>query len=405
MKQKLFHDGDILTPVQGGLSLSHGKRVAKEVLLLCTTSGISQARKEQISRTLAGTIDWKYLLELARLHEVLPLISYNILNNDFTDHVPEPYKEQMEKIYYSTLFRNVLLSSELANVLSRFSQNGIAVISLKGTVLAEMLYGNPGMRTTSDTDIIVQPEVLSRARSLLLEMGYTQSKSPEPWEHPFHEEPYRKQSIFPMSIELHWDLDDSRFVSVSKEEIWRRARPLHLQWGSPVVLSPEDTLLFLSIQLIDHCIPLKLLGDITELLKKYQDALDWDYILKSAYSWGVNTVLYCALRKAKDLLEAPVSTLSLNTLKPGAWRWRLVNFLINDKIIISPMKKSKLRDKTFSVARSLMMKHFFRTLSILTRTHSLRKNPVKGTRVWITPLIVLVFSTALVRNVARFVSG
>ncbi len=159
-----------------------------------------------------------------------------------------------------------------------------------------------------------------------------------------------------------------------------------------------------SIQLINHFVPLKLLGDIAELLKKYNSALDWNYIIESAHSWGIGTVLYYSLRQAKKLLGAPVSALSLNALKPG-WRWCLINFLINDKILISPMKKSKLRDKTFSVVRSLMMKHFHKTLSVLSRTHSRTNSHMKGTWFWTAILIILVFSTALGRNTVRVVSG
>ena len=392
-------------PVLRNWPFSRGKHAAREILLLCTTASISPARKEQISQLLAGTVDWEYMLNIAELHDVTPLIAYNILNNDLTGQVPKPYQEQLNKIHNGTLYRNVILSSELADVLSGFGKNGIAVISLKGTVLAEILYGNPGLRATADTDIMVQPQALPQAHSLLIEMGYKQLESSRPQEHPFHEVPYCKQSTFSMFIELHWDLDDERLVSVPKDEIWRRAQQLRLQWGSPTVLSPEDTLLFLANQLIEHFIPLKILGDITELLKKYEDTLDWDYILKSAHSWGTSTALYYSLKQAKNLLGAPVPADSLKVLEPGTWRSCLINFIINEKTLISPMKRGILRDKTFNVVRSLMMKHFRKTLSVLSMTHSRKNNYLKGTWFWIAVLIIVVFSAALWRNVTRMVSG
>jgi hypothetical protein len=88
-----------------------------------------------------------------------------------------------------------------------------------------------------------------------------------------------------MFLELHWNLADEKLLSVSIEDVWRRARPLKLAWGSPLVLSPEDTLLNMTTQLSTQYYQLKVLGDIAVLLKKYEDTLDWDYIVKSAHSW------------------------------------------------------------------------------------------------------------------------
>ena len=98
-------------PVLRNWPFSRGKYAAREILLLCTTASISPERKEQISRLLAGTVDWEHMLNLAELHDVTPLIAYNILTNDLTGQVPKPYQEQLNKIHNGTLYRNVILSS------------------------------------------------------------------------------------------------------------------------------------------------------------------------------------------------------------------------------------------------------------------------------------------------------
>jgi len=113
-------------------SSTSGWRAAREILLLCTTAGISPGRKEQISQLLAGTVDWRYLLELAEFHGVAPLIAHNLVINSLTSMVPKPYLERLSQIYNKTLYMNVILANELIKVLSIFSQHGIAAIVLKG---------------------------------------------------------------------------------------------------------------------------------------------------------------------------------------------------------------------------------------------------------------------------------
>ena len=378
---------------------SSGRRAAREILLLCTTANLSPERKEQISSLLSGNIDWKYLLDLAEFHGVAPLVAYNFLINGLIKQIPRPYSERLNNIYNNNLYRNVILSAELTNVLSAFSQGGIPVISLKGIALAEMLYENPALRTMSDIDILVQPDDLPQASSVLIEMGYKQMTSPVHQAHPFHGAPYYKQTTFPIFIELHWNLDDPRLVAIPHQEIWRRAQQSKIAGETVLLLSPEDALLFLSNHLFKHDnYLLRSLCDITELLKKYDGIMDWDYILKSAYSWQIETPAYCSLKRAQELLGAPVPESVIATLKPSLFRWRLLNFLIDREIFISTISGYKLRKETSALFRGLLMKHVRQTLVVLSRQHSTEKRWA-----WLSTVtwVALVFGAALGRNLFR----
>jgi hypothetical protein len=366
-----------------------GQRAAREIMLLCTI--------------LAGSVVWKYLLELANFHGVTPLIAYNLVASGLDNQVPKPYAERLSRAYNNTLYKNVIFANELTKIMSVFSQHGLAAITLKGTILADQLYENPGLRTVADIDILVRPDELHLADSLLLKMGYKQSASQDEWEHPFHKAPYCKQVQFPLYIELHWDLDDNKLVSVPQQDIWRRAQTLQVQGRTTMVLSPEDTLLFLSNHLTkqeDHL--LKTLCDITELLKKYDESLDWDYIVASARSWGIGTAVYYCLRRSKELLGAPVPVTAIGTIKPAAWRRWVFELLLSKESFVSPTKWSKLRSETFVLVRTLMMKYPRQMLAVLSkyRGHEKRATWLR-TAIWIT----LVFGAALGRNLAEFLSG
>jgi hypothetical protein len=397
------HKQTLTQPLEQKNSSLSGQQPAREILLLCVTANISPSQKERLSQILAGAVDWKYLLDLAEFHGVAPLIAHNLVANGLSSQVPQPYLERLSQIYNGTLYRNVILSNEVTKVLSVFSQHGIAAIILKGIILAEQLYGNPGLRTVADMDILVQPEEVSLAGSLLLEMGYQQPVPKQAWNHPFHEAPYYKQGQFPFFIELHWDLDNSKLVAIPKEEIWRRAQFLQLQGGSTMVLSAEDNLLFLANHLFKHHTHLlKFLGDIAELLKKYDGVLDWDYIIESARSWQIEAAVHYSLKRAKDLLEAPVPVSPVRALKPSIWRRWVLDFLVSQETFVSPIRSDKLRIETSALVHSLMRKHTRQMLAVLARHRGSEKRAKwLRTAIW----IMLVFGAALGRNTARFLSG
>jgi hypothetical protein len=376
---------------------------AWETLLTIINPDVSSIKKKAICTIPAADVDWKYLLKLAKFHGVAPLISHNLANNGLASQIPQFCLEQLNRIYYGTLYRNVIFSNELAKVLSVFSQNGISSIVLKGTILAEQLYGNPGLRTVTDLDILVKSEELSRVSSLLLEIGFKPLPAQKEWNHPFHET-YFKQMNTPLILELHWNLDNQKLVTIPQQELWNRAQLLQIQGWTTKVLSPEDILLHLSNNLSkpgDQL--LRSLCDITELLKKYCSILDWKYITESANSWGIGTSVYYSLRRSKELLGAPVPLSVINELKPKPLRHWLLDLLMNQEFLISAAEVTKIKVETRVIFRSLMMNHARQMLTVLS---NFRNGGRGGMMAWQRTIFwtFLVFSAALWRYTSRFLS-
>ena len=403
-RNDILHSQKQTRPIGQDQSSPSGRRAAREILLLCTTANISPGRKERISQILSGAVDWRYLLKLAEFHGVAPLISHNLTNNGLTSQVPKPHLERLNQVYSNTLYRNVILSNELSKVFAIFSQHGVSAISLKGTILAEQLYENPALRTVVDMDILTKPEELSLTGFLLLEMGYQKFTQRQVWDHPFHEV-YCKQMQFPVFIELHWNLDDERLVAIPQREIWHRAQLLKTQDGTIMVLSPEDTLLFLSNSLFKQSTNLlRYLSDIVELLKKHGGALNWDYIIESAHSWGIGTSVYYSLSHGQDLLGAVVPVSVIKALRPSIWRRWVLGFLMSQDTFVSPINWSKLRSKTSDFVHSLMMKHMGQMLAVLSmsRHHGRGKKVIFLTNaIW----FILIFGAALGRNIGSILFG
>src|SRR5271156_2734678 len=109
------------------------------------------------------SINWQVLLDLAESHGVLPLFG-----RDFSDELPETFVGCLRTQWAKSAF----LATELEALLQQFSLHGIEVLSLKGPVMAEALYGRMGLRPSDDLDLLVQPQDFARAQTLLTGLGF-----------------------------------------------------------------------------------------------------------------------------------------------------------------------------------------------------------------------------------------
>lgn len=378
-------------------SAPDAKRTAINILRLGTTASLSPENEKRLAYLLDGNVDWEYLLELAEYHGVAPLLAYNLSPNNLADKVPTIYSDMLSRIYHNNVCRNIFLSDELVKILSRFNRNKIDAITLKGTVLGEQFYVNPGLRTTSDIDILVRPEKVPQAGTIIRQMGYEESTIQEEIDHPFHHVYYKKEK-YPFMVELHWDLDDPKMEAGNREEIWRRARQYRFQGGTTLVLSPEDILLYLAVNLLTQDgQQLKYLSDITELLKKNPDNFDWNYVIGTGRSLGISATTYYALEWARDLLGATVPEQVFTALEPSLPRRCIINCLVSQSTLLSPVSWTKLRNETSALARSLMMGRTRQTLVVLTKYRGYTKKAawlrtaawvpfVLGTALWINTI-------------------
>jgi hypothetical protein len=383
------------------------RRAAEEILLLCTAATVSAMVRARLAHLIDQPVNWNLLLRLARFHGVTPLVARNMSAAGFSDQVPQPYLGQLQHGYNTNMYQNLMLSRDLANILSALGQHGIEAIPLKGTVLAEVLYGDPGLRTVVDIDILVRQGDVPLARTIVAGLGYKETDLAHGFQHPFHGAPYRKNGKAPVYLELHWGLGDSRLISIPEEEVWRRTERLQLSGLSTLVLSPEDNLLFLTYNLSKSDTHLlKVLGDIAELVRKYQGALDWEYILKSARSWQIETAVYLALKRARDLLGALIPDKVLEGLKPRAWRRWLLDLLASEETFVSPIRWEKLRLETCAVSQSLAVRGFGRMLKILAINRGVWKRGAWiRTVFWMFLVLVAGLWRSLVRSVASVTRG
>jgi len=205
--------------------------------------------------------DWGLVAQQSVKYEVSPCVYEKLKGFSLPDEVIEDLRQS----YLSTAASNVRHYHELTKVLGILKEEGLPVIVLKGAHLAEMVYGNIGVRSMCIEHNIVPP------------------------------------------------------LPIDVEELWERAEAARIADVELLVLSPEDLLLHLCVHLSFHHLfgyaGVRALCDIRETIGHYKTRIDWNVIRDRAREWQVSNAVELSLFLAKDLLDADVPDTVLPTVR------------------------------------------------------------------------------------------
>lgn len=227
--------------------------------------------------------------------------------------------------------RNVIYLGSAAAALRALHAGGLTPIALKGTALAESLYGDAGLRQFGDLDVLLPLDDIERGEQLLGEIDYAVSASPHDrswyFRNYYHLPPLCRRHGG-MTIELHWGLARQPHpFRLDYQGMRERAASANIGGERTLVLSPEDRLIHLAVHLAwgngftAHAIGLV---DIAETARA---GINWRLLCALAHLENAGQVLLPSLEMARDLLEAPVPeavTAELETRRGGALARRLV---------------------------------------------------------------------------------
>jgi hypothetical protein len=261
-------------------------------------------------------MDWDYLIEAASTHRVKPLVCRH-LSNVCPEALPHEVQGQLKRFAQLHAFKNLFLIRELTRLLGLLEKNGVSAIPWKGPVLAATAYGDVALRQFSDLDILVREPDALQAKDLLLSAGYrlqyqesAESKRPvgNSILSSFTKKCDLQREDGQVMVELHWAITSHTFYfPLDPGSLWQRVGTVSIEGSSVHNLSPEDLLLVLSVHgSKHHWGRLLWICDIAELLRTYDQEIDWKRLTKRASSLGTERILYLALFLAHDVLGAIV---------------------------------------------------------------------------------------------------
>jgi Uncharacterised nucleotidyltransferase len=230
------------------------------------------ARAAAISRVcaLAATADGERLEQLARAQSLLPLVAAR-LEDAAPALVPDVLRERAAAVTRETRHWGVAVEVMTERVAAALEGAGIPAIALKGPIMARALFGDPGLRVTSDIDLLVSPADFARAVQVLRGQGYVTEEIVD-WQDglPLFETTLTATEAWAPSIDLHWRLHWSDH-GFSADALARSVPP---DGRTPRLLAPLDLLAaLLMIYARDGFWGMRGAADLAAWWDRYGDAM------------------------------------------------------------------------------------------------------------------------------------
>lgn len=349
--------------------------VTTQLLLALCRGGLDDTARSSITGLLAQPVDWDGLAELAALHGVVGLVRRNLVMLGERADIPDGAWEHIKDTANQIAFDGVLHVSQLAQVQRALQSGGIVPLVLKGVALGDLLYDDPTVRPSTDLDVLVKPEEIDGALDVLKSLG---AQMPPQSEIDFQRRySYDLSCLLPpvvgkaTLVELHWHLAPRGLFDLDLDA-WRgRAQPFDLDGTAALRYAPEEQLLHLALHMRKHrYVGLRWLADVAELLRRFEESLDWPYLVATARQAGLQTLLYTALSLAREYLDAPCPMEPLQALTPSAARRRLLQSVLTQDALMTPVEMEDagwtqlapaevlLLDKPSAIARELRYRLF-----------------------------------------------
>lgn len=177
-----------------------------ERLLILLSAGTAPRRRSTRTQaqTLAASVDWQRLAANLQRRRLLGTLGPRIIELA-PGMLPESFEETVQETLSAQ--RRAGASQQLIclGIVAGLARAGIGSSPLKGALLGEAIYGDPGRRSSSDIDLLVSAEDLARAAEVVRAFGYL-----PPRDHldrdgvpQLHVELQHAREELP-TVELHW---------------------------------------------------------------------------------------------------------------------------------------------------------------------------------------------------------
>lgn len=210
-------------------------------------------------------------------------------------NVPDFFREQLSRIYQGCFIQNLLIRQETELLIREFDRKGIAVIPLKGTVMAERFFGHFAARGTSDVDLLIKPEQMNAAIACVVNAGYSTPLKENPSHYHLEWIKIEPGLPEPLTVELHWSLAPMRTSRMRMEAAWETAEPL-AGYANVKLMGATYTFYSLCVHGASHQMDsLKYVLDLCQLLHHHSEQIDMNWVWKQARSDGTKKRIMAAL--------------------------------------------------------------------------------------------------------------
>ena len=269
-------------------------RAEDRILFLAARQDFHEEHRAAVEKL--SPVDWEEVAAMAESHGVAPIVGANLKI------------ASLERAFFENVLVKAQEAERLAQGIARLRAVGYQVMLLKGTALELLVYREPWVTTSKDSDLLLRPE-----RPL----------SPD--------EKAVRRSLYRSGIECdvprHHDLDMNGVLPVRYDRIWEAARRVDWHGQEAFVMAEEDLLISLCINSCrKRFFRLKHLFDIAESTRRL--SLDWGRLALRAREDRCEGIVYTALHVTRETLGCEVPDGALDALGVPRPRVLLIHRLV-----------------------------------------------------------------------------
>ncbi|HWS73160.1 MAG TPA: nucleotidyltransferase family protein [Thermoanaerobaculia bacterium] len=201
---------------------------------------------------------------------------------------------------------------ELARVTRAFAEAGVAILSFKGPVLSQQLYGAAGMRASSDLDLVVAPRDAAAGEAILESLGYHEAEALNASQRRTHRR-FGGASLFSadasgVPIDFHWTFSNEQFpLRLSFDDAWQRRAEVRIGEATFATLGDADLVVTTCSHAAKHLWHrLEFLAQIAALAKR---DCDWSAVERVALEAGAAKQVGLSFLLVRELLGVPAPPL------------------------------------------------------------------------------------------------
>ena len=202
------------------------------------------------------------------------------------------------------------MERQLREVVAAFDKGGVRILVLKGPAYGRTVYPDPALRPASDLDLLVRPDDMVQARTILEGLDYKcEARLFNAEESLYKDEKFshcNNQRVYRV-IELHWRLHT--FLGIRQEaqteELFNRSIKVKTHSLTFEALDPVDALIHTAINNAyghDDGMRLIWIYDIKMLALSLAVPGDWELLQKRSVEWRARRAVELSIEMARAWL-------------------------------------------------------------------------------------------------------
>ncbi len=251
----------------------------KNLTLLIANTNPEKEDREKLKKYIDEIKDWDKLIQYFKENSLIPLFYHHLVFHELAPSLPHGQFKKLKNLREQLTFRNLKILNTFKQLHESLNRHNIEHVTLKGTVLADLLYKDIGLRPMVDIDILIRPNDIPKIDMI---MSQWNAKSLKGRDINFIRNKHRHIPGFihdGVLIEFHTHIvDEYSPEQINADLLWQNTESYTL-YNVPVqVLNKEWLLYSLCVHLYNHLkkgiIKMIWFVDIIEFIRTHYKTID-----------------------------------------------------------------------------------------------------------------------------------